>query len=149
MDFKYFADNEEDSRMSYRQVKVYEAKAKGGCGLTFTYATKAEREIMPYPREMRFPVIDRDESIKEFTVAADAVHVYGAKIACDLTSGSGMYADDVDEKYPPLAHSECQTQYHPDIRAREMRVDEIKYVIRTYAAAAGRLKTAGLTLCWS
>ena len=52
MDFKYFSGNEDDSSMSYRQVKVFEARAKGGCGLIFTCATQAEREIMPYPRDM-------------------------------------------------------------------------------------------------
>lgn len=143
MDFKYFSGNEEDSSMTYRQVKVFEARAKGGCGLIFTCATQAERELMPYPREMQFPAIDREERIKEFAEAADAVHIYGAKIACELTMGSGRYADYVEEKYPPLAPSECQTQYHPEIRAREMTVSEIKYMIQTYAKAAGRLKTAG------
>ncbi len=144
MDYKYFSGNEEESSMSYQQVKVFEARAKGGCGLIFTCATQAEREIMPYPREMQFPLIDRDERIKEFAEAADAVHVYGAKIGCELTMGSGRYADNVDmEKYPPLAPSECQTQYHPEVRARAMTVPEIKHMIRTYAEAAGRLKRAG------
>ena len=145
MDYKYFSGNEEESSISYQQVKVFEARAKGGCGLIFTCATQAEREIMPYPREMQFPLIDRDERIKEFAEAADAVHVYGAKIACELTMGSGRYADNVEdlEKYPPLAPSECETQYHPEIRAREMTVPEIRHMICTYAKAAGRLKTAG------
>ncbi len=143
MDFKYFSGNEEESSITYRQVKVFEARAKGGCGLIFTCATQAEREIMPYPRLMQFPAIDRDERIKEFAAAADAVHVYGAKIACELTMGSGRYADKVEEKYPPLAPSECETQYNPSIKARAMTVPEIKHMIRTYAEAAGRLKSAG------
>lgn len=143
MDFKFFNGNEEDSSISYRQVKVFEARAKGGCGLIFTCATQAEREIMPYPREMQFPLIDRDERIKEFAEAADAVHVYGSKIACELTMGSGRYADKIEEEYPPIAPSACQTQYHPEIYAREMTISEIKHMIRTYADAAGRLKKAG------
>lgn len=143
MDFKYFSGNEAESSITYRQIKVFEARAKGGCGLIFTCATQAEREIMPYPREMQFPGIDRDERIKEFAEAADTVHVYGAKIACELTMGSGRYADKVEDQYPPLAPSECQTQYNPAIRARAMTVPEIKHMIRTYAEAAGRLKTAG------
>lgn len=143
MDYKYFSGNEEDSSMSYRQVKAFEVRAKGGCGLIFTCATQAEREIMPYPRDMQFPMIDREERIKEFAEAADAVHVYGAKIACELTMGSGRYADTIDVKYPPLAPSKCRTQYHADIWAREMTVSEIKHMIRTYAEAAGRLKRAG------
>nr|WP_288860722.1 FAD-dependent oxidoreductase [uncultured Faecalicatena sp.] len=143
MDFKYFSGNEEDSSMSYRQVKTFEARAKGGCGLIFTCATQAEREIMPYPRLMQFPVIDCDERVKEFAEAADAVHVYGAKIACELTMGSGRYADKVEDKYPPLAPSDCDTQYDPSIKARAMTKAEIRHMIRTYAEAAGRLKTAG------
>lgn len=143
MDYKYFSGNEEESSMSYRQVKVFEARAKGGCGLIFTCATQAERALMPYPRKMQFPLMDRDERIKEFAEAADAVHVYGAKIACELTMGSGRYADQVEEAYPPLAPSQCETQYDPRIRAREMTVSEIRHMIRTYAEAAGRLKQAG------
>ena len=111
MDFKYFDGNEDSSSITYRQVKVFEARAKGGCGLIFTCATQTEREIMPYPRLMQFPLIDRDERIKEFAAAADAVHVYGAKIACELTMGSGRYADKVEDAYPPLAPSDCETQY--------------------------------------
>lgn len=143
MDFKYFNGNTEDSSMTHRQVKVFEERAKGGCGLIFTCATQAEQEIMPYPRDMQFPIIDREERIKEFAEAADAVHVYGAKIACELTMGSGRYADTLLEGVDPIAPSECETQYDPTIRAREMTIPEIKHMIKTYAKAAGRLKTAG------
>ena len=143
MEHKYFSGNTEDSSMTYQQVKVFEARAKGGCGLIFTSATHAEQELMPYPRDMEFPVIDRKERIKEFAEAADAVHIYGAKIACELTMGSGRYADRVDSRWEPLAPSDCETQYDPSIRARAMTVAEIKHMIRTYAEAAGRLKEAG------
>lgn len=143
MDFKFFVGNVEDSSMTYRQAKLFEARAKGGCGLIFTCATHAERKLMPYPREMQFPAIDRVERIKEFAEAADMVHAYGAKIGCELTMGSGRYADIISEEYPPIAPSECETQYDPEIRAREMTVEEIKYMVRTYAKAAGRLKRAG------
>lgn len=143
MDFKYFDGNTENSSMTHRQVKVFEERAKGGCGLIFTCATQAEQEIMPYPRDMQFPIVDRNERIKEFAEAADAVHVYGAKIACELTMGSGRYADTLLDGVPPIAPSDCETQYDPSIRARAMTVEEIKHMIKTYAKAAGRLKTAG------
>lgn len=143
MDYKYFSGNTEDASMTHRQVKVFEARARGGCGLIFTCATQAEQEIMPYPRDMQFPIIDRKERIKEFAEAADAVHIYGAKIACELTMGSGRYADSVDPRWEPLAPSDCETQYDPNIKARAMTVPEIKHMIRTYAEAAGRLKEAG------
>lgn len=143
MEHKYFSGNTEDSSMTHQQVKVFEARAKGGCGLIFTSATHAEQELMPYPRDMGFPVIDRKERIKEFAEAADAVHIYDTKIACELTMGSGRYADLVDPRWEPLAPSDCETQYDPNIHARAMTVPEIKHMIRTYAEAAGRLKEAG------
>ena len=143
MDFKYFDGNTESSSMTHRQVKVFEERAKGGCGLIFTCATQAEQEIMPYPRDMQFPIIDRNERIKEFAEAADAVHTYGTKIACELTMGSGRYADTLLDGIPPIAPSDCETQYDKNIRARAMTVEEIKHMIKTYAKAAGRLKQAG------
>ncbi len=143
MDFKFFDGNTENSSMTHRQAKIFEERARGGCGLIFTCATQAEQEIMPYPRDMQFPIIDRKERIKEFAQAADAVHVYGTKIACELTMGSGRYADTLLDGVPPLAPSDCQTQYDPSIKARAMTIDEIKHMIKTYAQAAGRLKEAG------
>ena len=143
MDFKYFTGNSFDSTLTYRHAKVFEARAKGGCGLIFTCAVQAEREVMPYPYDMQFPLIDRDERIKEFAEAADMVHVYGAKIGCELTMGSGRYYDTPQPGIDAIAPSECQTQYDPSLRAREMTTAEIAHMIRTYAAAAGRLKRAG------
>ena len=143
MDFKYFTGNSFDSTLTYRHAKVFEARAKGGCGLIFTCAVQAEREVMPYPYDMQFPLIDRDERIKEFAEAADMVHVYGAKIGCELTMGSGRYYDTPQPGIDAVAPSECQTQYDPSLRAREMTKAEIAHMIRTYAAAAGRLKRAG------
>lgn len=143
MDFKYFTGNSFDSTLTYRHAKVFEARAKGGCGLIFTCAVQAEREVMPYPYDMQFPLIDRDERIKEFAEAADMVHVYGAKIGCELTMGSGRYYDTPQPGIDAIAPSECQTQYDPSLRAREMTKAEISHMIRTYAEAAGRLKRAG------
>lgn len=143
MDFKYFTGNSFDSTLTYRHAKVFEARAKGGCGLIFTCAVQAEREVMPYPYDMQFPLIDREERVKEFAEAADMVHVYGAKIGCELTMGSGRYYDTPVPGVDPIAPSECQTQYDPSIRAREMTVEEIRHMIDTYAQAAGRLKRAG------
>lgn len=142
MDFKYFTGNAEDSTLSFRHAKVFEARAKGGCGLILTCAVQAEREVMPYPYDMQFPLIDREERVKEFAEAADMVHNFGAKIGCELTMGSGRYHDTPVPGVDPIAPSACQTQYDASVRAREMTRSEIARMIETYAAAAGRLKRA-------
>lgn len=143
MDYMYFDGDENQSTFNYRWQRVFEARAKGGCGLLFTCAVQAEREIMPYPRALKFPGIDSDERIKEFSAVADYAHFHGAKMGCELTMGSGRYADIIDPERPPIAPSECQTQYDPSIRARAMTQEEIDHMIRTYAQAAGRLKASG------
>lgn len=142
MDFKYFTGNAEDSTLSFRHAKVFEARAKGGCGLILTCAVQAERDVMPYPYDMQFPLIDREEHVKEFAEAADMVHNFGAKIGCELTMGSGRYYDTPVPGVDPIAPSACQTQYDASVRAREMTRSEIARMIETYAAAAGRLKRA-------
>ena len=89
MEHKYFSGNTEDSSMTHQQVKVFEARAKGGCGLIFTSATHAEQELMPYPRDMGFPVIDRKERIKEFAEAAGRLKEAGFDAL--LVMGGGGY----------------------------------------------------------
>ncbi len=143
MDYMYFDGDEDQSTFNYRWQRVFEARAKGGCGLLFTCAVQAEREIMPYPRALKFPGIDSDERVKEFSAVADYAHFHGAKMGCELTMGSGRYADIIDPKRPPIAPSDCQTQYNPEVRARAMTQEEIDHMIRTYAEAAGRLKASG------
>jgi len=143
MDYYFFEGDENESRMTQRLVKTFEARARGGCGLIFTSCVQAEREIMPYPRALMFSAIDTDDRIKEFAAVADAVHAYGAKMGCELTMGSGRYYDIPAEGKPPIAPSECQTQYTPEIRARAMTQEEINHMITTFAQGVGRLKKAG------
>jgi len=47
MDYMYFDGDEDQSTFNYRWQRVFEARAKGGCGLLFTCAVQAERESCP------------------------------------------------------------------------------------------------------
>lgn len=143
MDFKFFSGDAEDSTLTHRHNCVFAERARGGCGLIFTCATQAELKVMPYPHDMQFLTIHRDERIKDFAEAADMVHVWGAKIGCELTMGSGRYFDTPVPGADPIAPSACETQYDPTIHARAMTKAEIAYMIESYADAAARLKIAG------
>ncbi len=143
MDFKFFSGDAEDSTLTEQHISVFEQRARGGAGLILTCATQAELEVMPYPHDMQFLTIHRDERIKDFTAAADAVHVWGAKIGCELTMGSGRYVDTPVPGAPPVAPSDCQAQYDPRVFVRAMTPAEIAHMIETYARAAARLKRAG------
>lgn len=143
MDFKYVNGNFSDSTITERVVDVYRARAKGGVGLIITSHVKAEQKLDPYPKSLLFPIMDREERIKEFANLADAVHLYGAKIAAELSPGSGRYADYIEEGEEPVSASEMPTQYDQDILTRPLTISEIDYLVDCYGASARRLKTAG------
>lgn len=142
MDFKYVYGNYDDSTITDRAVDVYRARAKGGVGLILTSHVKCESKLDPYPKSLLFPIMDRDERIKDFAALADAVHLYGAKIAAELSPGSGRYADYIEEGEEAVSASEMPTQYDPDVMTRPLTIDEIDYLVDCYGQAARRLKAA-------
>lgn len=143
MDFKFVNGNFSDATITERTVDVYRARARGGVGLIITSHVKAEQKLDPYPKSLLFPIMDREERIKEFAALADAVHLYGTKIAAELSPGSGRYADYIEEGEEPVSASEMPTQYDPNRMTRPLSVPEIDYLVDCYGAAARRLKTAG------
>ena len=142
MDFKYVHGNFNDSTITRRSVDVYKARAKGGVGLIFTSHIKAEQKLDPYPKSLLFPIMDRDERIKEFADLADAVHLYGSKIVAELSPGSGRYADIIETGEEAVSASAIPTQYDPAINTRPLTREEIQYLVKCYGEAAKRLKAA-------
>jgi len=143
MDFKFVNGNFSDATITRRTVDVYKERAKGGVGLIFTSHVKAEQKLDPYPKSLLFPIMDRDERIKEFADLADAVHLYGSKIVAELSPGSGRYADEIEEGEEPVSASAVPTQYDPDIYTRPLTTEEIHYLVECYGKAAKRLKASG------
>lgn len=143
MDFKFVDGNFSNSTITQRTVDVYRARAKGGVGLIITSHVKAEQRLDPYPKSLLFPIMDREERIKEFAALADAVHLYGAKIAAELSPGSGRYADYIEPGEEAVSASEMPTQYDPEVLTRPLTVPEIDYLVQCYGDAARRLKAAG------
>lgn len=143
MDFKFMYGNAQDATLTERAKAVYEARAKGGAGLIFTSVVKSEQKLDPFPRSLDFPIMDRGERIKEFAAVADAVHLYGGKIAAELTAGGGRLADLIADGEVPVAPSRVVTQYHNDVYTRPLTLDEIHYLIDCFGAAAAKIKEAG------
>ena len=143
MDFKFVDGNFSNSTITQRTVDVYRARAKGGVGLIITSHVKAEQRLDPYPKSLLFPIMDREERIKEFAALADAVHLYGAKIAAELSPGSGRYADYIEPGEEAVSASEMPTQYDSEVLTRPLTVPEIDYLVQCYGDAARRLKAAG------
>lgn len=143
MDYKFFYGNRSDSTVTKRLVDVLRARAKGGAALLITSQVKAEQTFDPFPRSLDFPIIDRDERIKEFAELSDAVHLYGSKIVAELGAGGGRYADIIEEGDVIYSASAVPTQYDDSIMTRPATKEEIAYLVDAYGKAAGRLKAAG------
>ncbi|MGN1389334.1 MAG: FAD-dependent oxidoreductase, partial [Bulleidia sp.] len=143
MDFKFMYGNDVDATLTERAKNVYQARARGGAGLIFTSVVKSERKLDPFPRSLDFPVMDRDERIKEFADTADAVHIYGSRIAAELTAGGGRLADLIHEGEVPVAPSRVVTQYDNHVYTRALTIEEIHYLTDCFGKAAARLKAAG------
>ena len=142
-DYGFVYGNYQDATFTQRLANVYKERAKGGVGLIFTGGVKIEQKIDAFPKSLNYPVMDRDERIKEFANVAEGVHLYGAKIAAELNAGGGRLADTIEEGEVPVSASRVITQYDPNVYTRPLTIDEIHYLTDAFGVAAGRLKAAG------
>lgn len=143
MHTKFMEGTAERPRFSHWYTEYFRERARGGVGLIITGHLKSERNIDPYPIKSMFPVIDREEKIKEFDYLTETVHRYGAKIAAQLSAGTGRLADvSFGEKWPG-APSEIVSFLFPNIMTRELKKSEIYELVDAYGKAADRIRRAG------
>ena len=126
-----------------RFIDYFAERAKKGVGLIMTGHVKAERTIDPYPCQYKFPCLDRIDEVKYFAELCDAVHMYGAKIAVELSAGTGRVAPGLADGYVPGAPSEIPMLYVPGVNTRELTKEEIHQLVEAYGVAAGNAKAAG------
>ncbi len=124
-------------------TEYFRERAKGGVGLIITGHIKAEKAIDPYPLKSIFPVLDSDEKIKEFSEVTETVHRYGAKIAAQLSAGTGRLADVFQPDKWPAAPSQQPSLYYPQLMTRELTKSEIAQLVEAYGKAAQRVKRSG------
>lgn len=131
-----------------RYIAYFQERAKNGVGLIMTGHVKAERNIDPYPCAYKFPCLDKNDEIKYFKELTEAVHLYGAKIAVELSAGTGRIADSLVDGYIPGSASSVPMLYMPNIKTRELTKDEIKGLVKAYGVAAANAKKAGFDIIY-
>jgi len=125
-----------------RHIRTFGTLAKGGAGLLNQSDVKIESEI---DKEAVFPgylVLDRDDWIRRLNLLTDTVHRYGAKIAIELSAGSGRVAFPV-LGYQPVSPSPTPHFLDPNLITRELTIGEIERLVEAYGQAAARAKLAG------
>lgn len=138
----------EPSVLGERFYEYYKARAKGGVGLIITTHVKAEKNIDPYPLTYGYATLDSASQIKYFYEITEMAHRYDAKIAIELSPGTGRLADDALKDRWPVGPSENGLLGMPDIKTRELTKDEIQGLVEAYGRAAGLAKQAGFDIIY-
>lgn len=129
-----------DGKATERFIEYYEAKAKGGWGLIITdnYAIDEVQKDSPF-----VPGLWNDEQIESHSKLTERVHNSGGMIVAqighpgrEVKSFSGVQ---------PVAPSPIKdpNTYYPLEQPHELKVEEIKEIVKNFSDAALRVKKAG------
>lgn len=113
------------------------ARAKGGAGLIMPetmFAWRADGNLI---------YIGDDNSLPSMKKLAKTIHVYGAKICCQMGCGLGRNAFMYPGAPIPTAPSAISCFYDPEVICRPLEKAEIEEIIASYAPAAKRVVAAG------
>jgi len=127
---------------SERIKHYYEARAKGGIGLIITNATLMTRVggLDKYIMGL-IPVFLDNTYIGPASELCEVVHHYGSKIAIQLTPGLGRIDQFWDEK--PVAPSELETVFNPELTTRALSTSEVEKIVEDYKKVSNAVKKAG------
>lgn len=133
-------ENMADSRggMTDRLFQVYEDLAKGGVGTIITGYAFVTRDEQPNPGMMG---IYDDAFIEEYAPLTEAVHRHGSRIILQISYGGSQTTYRTEKRliWGPSAIPEKGTKVVP----KEIDHEEIRYLVRSFGAAAVRAKAAG------
>ena len=129
----------ENGLPSERHLNYWASKAKGGIGLIVT-------EVQPvHPSAATSPNLIhtwKDDCIEPFRRIVDAVHEHGARIVAQLWHPGRATSSALDGR-PAWSASPVASPMYQET-PHEMTVDEIAEIVRAFAAAARRMREAGL-----
>lgn len=127
-----------------RGIDYYAERAKGGTGLIITGVTfvdnKVEEHGMPNcPCSTHNPV----HFIRTAREMTERIHAYNAKVFLQMSGGFGRVTIPTNlGEYPPVAPSPIQHRWL-DKTCRQLRIEEIKYIVEQFGKGAYNAKRAG------
>lgn len=142
---------ESDGGVSQRAIDFYVARARGGTGLIISALWAVEQEIEPKTEGsccfLHF-MANGFTYVNRLSQLADAVHDYGARLAVQLTAGSGRVISPlgIEAMAPaqPVAPSEQPCFFAPNVKARALTTEEIQKLVNAFGFAARVVSAAGV-----
>lgn len=132
---------EKDGRISEDEITYYETRARGGVGMIIMGCQFLTHELAQGSQE---GVLEDDHVIPRLTDLAEAVQRYGTKIIAQLSCGTGRNAFPNMYGEPPVSASAIPSTFNPDLLCHPLSVEEIKVIMKQFAASAKRVKAAGI-----
>ncbi|TWH51935.1 NADH:flavin oxidoreductase [Sporomusa sp. KB1] len=127
-----------DGHMTDELFHIYEELAKGGIGTIFTGYAHVEKDEQPNPGMMG---IYDDSFIAEYKKLTDRVHSHGANLIMQLAYGGSR--TNLNPPSPVIWGPSAVENETTGIVPVEMSKENIKYLIKSFGKAAGRVKQAG------
>ena len=130
---------EPDGRVNDGVLEIYRRLADGGVGLIITGYLAVRSDGRQHPTQLG---ADRDDLITGLAELAAAVHDHGGKVVGQIVHCGGQAVRAACGGQDPVAPSAVASPGYPEV-PRALSIAEIRNLASCFAAAAGRLRTAG------
>ncbi|MGM0216915.1 NAD(P)/FAD-dependent oxidoreductase [Enterococcus sp. AZ109] len=130
---------ESDGSYTPNAINYFEERAKGGVGLIITGANIATTKYEERPENE----LSNFHNVEKLAVLVERCHHHGAKVCVQITPGLGrmVYADPFNPPYS--ASDEAYSFWFPELRCRQLTVDDIHYLVDKIGYSASLAKAAG------
>lgn len=127
-----------DGGYSARTIRYFTERAKGGTGLIITGRNASVLEYEGYSCS----ALSNYHHVNRLAALADAVHAYNCKLCVQIGPGLGriMYTS---ATVPPYSCSPIPTFWFPDMKCKELTVDDINFITDKVGYSAKLAKDAG------
>lgn len=130
----------QDGTDSEEGIRYYEERAKGGVGLIMTGAMFLNEKTAQGGPTL---ALHNTRAIPKATVMTERIHKWGGKICLQLSCGTGRNGmPDIGERVP-ISSSANPSFYNPEMLCRPLETEEIKEIMKDFAAAAQFAVNAG------
>jgi len=127
-----------DGSFSDRSIRYYEERAKGGFGLIITGANQV---TLKYEAKA-CNVLGTAKSLEQLNFLVRRVHNQGAKLCVQLTPGLGRMQFTTGD-VRPYSCSEIDSFWFPDVKCKELTVEDIKFLVQKMGEGAAIAKSMG------
>lgn len=129
-----------DGTISEDEIDYFVERAKGGTGFIIMGCQFLSEELAQGSME---GVLKNNYVLPKLTTLTEGVHLYGGKIAAQISCGTGRNAFPSMYGEPPVSSSATPATLSPDMTCHPLTREEIKEIMEQFYHSASLAKKAG------